>query len=1306
MKKLFALGSGLLWAFACCCQISAATKSLTTLNSAIAVESTTTLNSSTTVESAKTLNRSVSTENSKIAKSAASNGSAKIAKSAAAAKGAAAAKSAASTKEDLQPILSFKTNIYTEQGASNSLSIVLGTTDSTYLYVDCGMGQFEVEVGPARYDSASTAMKGTLVECTVTQAGQVTVYGTAADALLIDYLNADGCYITEIDLSKLTNLDILSLSHNMLTDIDLSHNNKIEALYISDNTFSEATPLQFGTKPLLQIVEIQNVAYIDPAFDMTQYPKLKSFDAYHCPTLTQIDPTACDSLLQLTLEMTNVKTLDVSKNKYLLILNISETGITELDVTHNPWLQQLYCEHVSGTYNVGAKLNKLDVSKCPLIYRLICNGNNLTTLDLTNLTYLISLSCMDNNITSLDLSNCTQLSQVKIDGNRMDFATLPFAQDTWEEYSYAQQKLPAARSYKEGTVLDFSTRVLRAGTITDAALYSFDVTTPDTWVQLDSTYFSYKDGIVTLKKACNDSLFIAFANDKFPENHLYTEHFMVKTESEYGKPSLAFSFTAEYENVTLLLGMRGASATTPKTFYVCFNGDTAKTAYTTDAEYIGEGTSVDITAPQGYSTCYVYVPEGEEILAIDMSGESLSSIDVTKLIGLQELDLSSTGLYNIDLRYNRWLTGLSLENNNLYDSFSLEGVNSLFAKNVLSQIYLGRNNITDLTLNPPLAIRMLDVTYNQIEKLDLSDADSIVMVDLSHNKLTSLNLTHCTALRGIDASYNLLSEITLPTENHLQVLYINNNQFTYENLPAHGNIEEKHYRYAPQADIVIATKGPCVDLSKQAKSLSGTATTFEWVKEDGTLLTEGTDYTLSNGLTRFINTEAGKVYCRMTNTEYPAFADDNALKTTQIEVAGMPTNEIASFVTSADKDTVELSLAAAKEGTALYFDWEGNENVTQYVLGTTYRVFTSPAITHKDTTVRIYTYSPEDTITVLSITGAKMSSFDGSKLNLTRTLTVQDAGLTNITLPTEKNKLTALNLSQNNFTSIDFASYPNLYSLAINNNQLTSLDLTHNQALGLVSAGQNNISSVKFNNDQLWYLDINYNNLMAIDLSGVPNVEQMNLAHNYLTTIDVENLKNLRQLLLNNNFFDFQTLPARKDQYIQYNYYNQAPIDCVVKDQKIIDLSREAQVGDSLTTYTWYLGVPTWNSEAGAWEGENLIEGTEYTVEKGVTTFLRSFDNVMCIMTNGMFPSLYLYTDLMQVVTAIDNVEDNGVRISVQGNSIVVATEEAKAVSLYTISGMLLSQEKAQAGERTVATVEAGAYLLTVGGKGYKVLVP
>ena len=96
-------------------------------------------------------------------------------------------------KADLKPILTLKTAIYEEYGVSNTFSIVLGVSDSTYLYVDCGNGQSEYEVGPAASDS--TSISGTLIYCSVTEAGVVTIYGTDADALLIDYLNADGCYL-------------------------------------------------------------------------------------------------------------------------------------------------------------------------------------------------------------------------------------------------------------------------------------------------------------------------------------------------------------------------------------------------------------------------------------------------------------------------------------------------------------------------------------------------------------------------------------------------------------------------------------------------------------------------------------------------------------------------------------------------------------------------------------------------------------------------------------------------------------------------------------------------------------------------------------------------------------------------------------------------------------------------------------------------------------------------------------------------------------------------------------------------------
>lgn len=1207
------------------------------------------------------------------------------------------------TQEDLKPILTFKTDIYQQYGTDNNFSIVLGVSDSTELAVDCGNGQSWYDVGYATVDSSSVS--GTLIYCSVTEAGTVTIYGTDADALLIDYLNADGCYITDIDLSHLTNLDVLSLAHNKFTSLDLSHNTKIRALYLSDNAFAATTPLEIGEKPELVLLELQIVENLSPNFDLTKYPKMKSFDAYHCPSLVNVDPTNCSGLLQLTLEMTNVQSLDLSKNDSLIILNVSESAVRELDLSHNTMLQQLYCEHVSAAFNTDVKMSKLDVSHCPDIYRLICNGNNLTKLDVTNLPYLISLSGMDNYITSLDLSQNKQLSQVKIDRNCLDFATLPFDPGTWEEYTYAQRKLPVEHSYKEGTTLDFSSRVLRDGTTTEAALYAFDVTTPDTWVKLDTSYYSYKDGKVTLLKAYSDSLFIAFANSRFLENNLNTEHFKVKVASDYGQPSQVMSFTPTVENFTLTLGMANATVEKPQTFYISFNGDDDKlTPYTTTAATVNGATKHTITAPYAYSTVKVYVPEDATITAIDLSGTGLSNINLNQLIALQELNLSGTGLYNIDLSRNRWLRTLDLSHNNLPSIFSLAGVNDLFAKNVLGDINLSYNNIQSLTLNPLLAIRHLNLSHNQIESINLADADSIQTIDLSGNRIESLKLTYCSALQSLKVSDNQLSEIILPTENNITYMALDHNLFTLANIPTHGKLAEANYIYAPQSDIVIATKGPCTDLSTQDVTINGNTTSFRWLKEDGTALVEGTDYTISNGFTRFLNTEAGKVHCEITNNAYPAFTGDNILKTTSIEVAGMPTNEVASFTTVNDGDNVELSLAANQEGVALYIDWEGNGNVTQYVLGTTYRLFS--ATTHKGKQVRVYTYSPDEKVTIFSMTNATLSSFDGSKLNDATTLTVQGAGLSQISLPTDKEKLAELNLSENNFTNVDFSAYPKLRMLDLGSNQLTTLDLSRNQQLQLVSAGNNNISQITFDNPLLWNLDLNKNQIANIDFTKATAIEQLSLNHNLLANIDVEPLVYLRGLSLNNNYFNFQTLPPVKSQYIAYNYGNQAPFEAPLQNGNTVDLSSQALVGDSVTTYTWYLDVPDYDSELGAFVGEELIEGDEYSIENGITTFLTSFDkDVMCIMTNGAFPKLYLYTNLYSVTTAVEQVNTGNDIISVQGHDIIIRTGAGQTVTLFNTVGMLQTATISTVGETILGDIATGVYIVRINDRAYKVLV-
>ncbi|MGN1247127.1 MAG: hypothetical protein ACI4UO_00910, partial [Paludibacteraceae bacterium] len=1076
--------------------------------------------------------------------------------------------------------------------------------------------------------------------CTVDKNATVRIYGDKPEA--ISYINAEGCYLTTADFTKLTNLDILNLNHNELTDIDLSQNNQLRALYVSDNPFTEATPLVIGDKPLLQLLEIPMVGYLDPNFDLTKYPEMRSFDAYYTRTLTKIDPTKCPNLMQLTLEMTDVASVDVPKNPHLRILNVSETKVTELDLSQNKELLELYCTHVSGFVNKGAyKLKTLDVSNSRWLYRLNCAGNALTTLNIyhptpTDSAGLVSLDASDNYLTHIDLSNQNYLNYVHIQNNCMDFATLPMDSGVWQDYQYSQRALPMEPAYKEGDTIDLSKRVLRHGFLTNAIMYAIPMNTTDSFVLLDTSYYSYNDetGIIVLKKAYQDSVVIEYMNDGFPSADMFTEPFMVKTAEDYGKPTKVMSFTTYEDPISFSVGLYGASEENPITFWVDLGTQTL-TPFVATSERTP--VTANVSGTKGYGPVAVYVPDGTNISALSIKNLYVSSIDLSQLNSMRELTLSGTSLYSIDLTYNRLLEVLDLSHNYLY-SLNLEGETDYFNKNLLHTLDISYNQIDNtgynsdnFKLSPLLAMLHFNAAHNELGDIDFSDADNLLTLDVSYNNMERLDFQHCSALDTLRASNNSLSEIILPEEDNIRYMDIANNLFTLANLPRHNSkLTEAGYVYAPQAEIQIATMGPCADLGAQLVTINDQNTVLHWLKEDGTALVEGTDYTLNNGFTRFLDENLGTVYCEISHPAYPAFTGTKVLKTTKMLVAGMPTNVIATFVTANDGDEVSLSLAGAKNGISMYIDWEGNGNVIQYLLGTTYKLF--DATTNKDATVNVYTYEPTDTITVFSMSGATLTSFDGSKL-LASTLTLRNAGLRSITMPENKVLLRELNLSGNALTAFPLSDFQNLYSLSLSDNQLTSLDLSRNEGLGLVGAANNSIESVTLKNKNLWYLDLSENELTTIqvDSATVPNLQQLGLSYNNLHTLDVASLDELKVLSITNNYFDFSTLPPVLSQYMIYNYSNQAMLDVTLQGENIIDLSSQAMVGDSATVFTWYLGEPVFNYDTYEWEGEVLIENKEYTLENGVTTFLKRFDDVICLLTNPAFPDVYLYTGYFDV---------------------------------------------------------------------------
>ena len=1026
-----------------------------------------------------------------------------------------------------------------------------------------------------------------------------------------------------------------------------------------------------------------------------------SFSAYAARNLKTVDPTNCPGLRQLSIDVTEVSSLDVSKNPALEILNISETYIKEIDLSNNPKLTQFYATRGSSKYD-GYLLENIDLTHNPELFYLYLGYNALTELDLSKNTKLFDLSVNNNRLGGLDLTNNTNLYNVDIRNNYMGFATLPNDPGTWNVFFYQQKAYPVERSYKVGTEIDFTSSMMREGTETLATLYHVNEDDFSMPIPADPSTYKFENGRLTLLEAFTDSVFVTFDNSLYSLYPISTSNFMVKTESDFGKPAEMVNFmpgVSTGQPVTFTVGVAGASTTSPKTFYVDFGNDQLQ-EFTATGSGIADGCVVS----GAYQGAYVrvYMPENNDMTALSIENQTLYGITLEAASMLRELTLAGTGLYDIDLARLRCLKSLYLTGNNFYN-FSLEGKNYYFVKNVLDNLVIPANNISNLTTEGFEAIKHIDASNNNLEEFQFGSAKQAQTINVSNNRLTEADLSSCAELLSIDLTGNNISTLTLPEESLLEELKIGDNNMTLENLPDPSLFAS--YSYAPQARVNIPVKGPGADLASQNRIIDGQATVYNWMKADGTLLTEGVDYAITDGKTRFLKDDLGYVYCAMTHPAFPEFSIEGgtALLSTNIEVAAMPTNVIASFTTPVGGETASVSLASTAPNTSIFIDWKGDGiELLSYDLNTSYTLF--DATTYPGATVKVYSYDDGAALSVFSISGVTMGSIDIKNLTEANAITISGAALDKIVLPKNPN-LTELVLEGNNLSAIDLSAYPNLTRLSLASNNLSgTYDLSTFKNLQLASLAANQLTSVKLDNPSLWFLDLARNDFETVDLSGAPKLEQLNLGGNRLSTLDVDNHKFLKMLLIDANRFTFATLPEIKASYVLYVYANQERLK-VVPDGLTIDLSSQAVAGGATTTFQWFLDEP-YQDEEGVWVGEDLIEGEEFTVTDGVVKFSQDFRHLVGLLNNTAFPSLDLFTETVDV-TGVENVSVSAeASVAVRGNDIVITSDGSLgAARVFSVAGSLVRTASTVAGETLIPSLAPGVYIVAIGNTSAKVAI-
>lgn len=1193
------------------------------------------------------------------------------------------------------PAIIIHTDIAKVSGANNTFAIYMGMTSDDWVDIDGGFGSVEVPVSQATFDQSTSSIKATAVTTRVSADGVVKIYG---DASKIDYLDITGTYVTSIEMPGATNLEILVADHNQFHSLDLTPFTKLQSISVDDNPFDQS-PLVVGPgKQDLVILSMDIVGAVSPDFNLSDYPNLVTFSAWQAGGLTAVNPAGCKGLRRLSIDGTDVAALDVTQNPALEILNISDTRVTSIDLSQNPNLTQFYAQHMSGAINVGVKLAELDLSHNPKLQYLFVNGNDLTHLDISNNPEISQLNLSYNRLTSIDLSQNTNLFDVNLRYNNMDFATLPINPGTWNDYSATQRPMQVDYSYPVGGTLDLSQRVLRQGYTTAAVVYQTNRYDANDVKPLDQSYYSYTNGVVTMLKPTADSVYVEFSCSAFPEATIETTRFMIKSQSTYGKPNVAATFTGDFatgEPAELYIGVAGASAEAPKTVYLDF-GDGQLQPVSITADTLTAQPNVTLTVPC-YGTKRVLTDDGVYVTAFGCHRD-LYTLNTDGMPALRQLDLSGAGLYKVDLRLNSALRRLDLSNNNLSE-INMAGASAALNKVNLHWINVSGNRLTKFEVPDNRTLRYLNLDNNQIEELSLRDADYVTELHVAGNRLQELDLNYPATLRHLDASNNRLNRVVFNEAARPTYVNLSGNDFTLVNLPRRSQLPGTDYVYAPQRQVLIPTIGPGINLSSEHVTIDGHTTAYALHKADGTEAVQGTEYTVDRGRYRFVNTQLGQVTATATNAAFPGLS----ITTTPIQVAGAPTNLLAEFTTPVGDQNVTLSLAAKSGNPAMYIDWTGKGDYEQYLLKDTYTYFQAKTVA--GARVGVYTYSPDERISVFSVSDATMQDGDFSRLTDVTTFTLRNAGLSSLVMP-QSPGLLELILDGNKLSALDLTAYPQLYALSLAKNQFKTIDLTPYANLQVVGLAQNQLTDVKLGNNRMWMLALAGNQLSHIDLSGVPDMEQLSLSQNQFEDVDVSMLGRLMALHVDGNLFTYATLPTPRTSYYQYVYANQKDLVATV-DGNRADLSANAfsRTG-AATQYRWFIDRPTVNDD-GSLDGEELYIDDEYTVAEGVSTFMGKFDNLICVMTNPDFPGALMWSRPVSVAdNSVGDIAADAISVVGGQGQISVSCDQPVTIQVYALNGQLAGTASVNGnGTAVISPLTPGIYLVNTPAGVFKTAV-
>ena len=245
----------------------------------------------------------------------------------------------------------------------------------------------------------------------------------------VTYLTLTGLSIASLEgIEHFTNLHSLSCDNNSLTELDLSKNTQLTGLACGYNKISKLI-LPPNAEKMTSLSCCENK--LTDKLDCSNWANLTNLDC-HDNNFTTLDLTGCSELIGLSCASNNLTSLNVQDCSNLTILQCSSNRLSSLDISMCLNLTNLNCENNSLTtldlnncHNLtnlfcqNNKLSFLDISMCSKLSLLYCQGNKLTSLTLGNASTLQAIDCSQNQLSSLIATSCTNLTRLECDNNNI-----------------------------------------------------------------------------------------------------------------------------------------------------------------------------------------------------------------------------------------------------------------------------------------------------------------------------------------------------------------------------------------------------------------------------------------------------------------------------------------------------------------------------------------------------------------------------------------------------------------------------------------------------------------------------------------------------------------------------------------------------------------------------------------------------------------------------------------------------------------------------------------------------------------------